>query len=289
MRSLADDTELKLLSLNTGGVRAHGSFLTVLEALQRHGISVVSPWREQIAETGLKQAAKALRDGGFSLSGYCRAGLFPTDPERRREVRDDNRRAVDEAAELGAACLVVVVGGLPQFTHPGAKPSKDIGAARAEVHDGLATLLEYAEKAGVKLGLEPLHPISAAQRSCVNTLRQALDMCDQLDPDRSRGLGVTVDVYHVWWDFEVYEQIRRIGPDRLLAFHVSDWLVPTDHMLAGRGMMGDGVIEIAKLRDAVEAVGYSGAIEVEVLSDAWAKRPLDEYLATAVERYRTAC
>ncbi|MEX0854010.1 MAG: sugar phosphate isomerase/epimerase family protein [Bauldia sp.] len=289
MRNLAADTDLRFLSLNTGSVRGQGDLLAILEAAKRHGVSVVSPWREQVAAVGLGRAAKALRDGGFSLSGYCRAGLFPTDAAHRQEVRDDNRRAVDEAAALAAPCLVVVVGGLPQFARPGSEPSRDIAGARAQVRDGLVELLTYAATAGVKLAIEPLHPMMAAERSCLNTLRQALALCDDLDPDRSDGLGLAVDVYHIWWDFEVYEQIRRIGRDRLLAFHVSDWLVPTENLLAGRGMMGDGVIEIAKLRAAVEAEGYAGACEVEVLSAAWAARPLDAFLATAIQRYRTVC
>jgi sugar phosphate isomerase/epimerase len=289
MRDLAADADLKFFSLNTGSVRAHGDLFTILDAASRHGISVVSPWREQVAAVGLDRAAKALRDGGFTLSGYCRAGLFPTDAAHRQEVRDDNRCAVDEAATLAAACLVVVVGGLPQFARPGSMPSKDIAGSRAEVRDGLAELLEYAAPAGVKLAIEPLHPMTAAERSCLNTLRQALDLCDTLDPDRSRQLGLTLDVYHVWWDFEVYEQIRRIGRDRLHAFHISDWLAPTVDLLAGRGMMGDGVIEIKKLRAAVEAEGFDGACEVEVLSAEWAKRPIDEFLATAIERYRAVC
>ena len=142
---------------------------------------------------------------------------------------------------------------------------------------------------GMPLALEPLHPMMAAERCAVNTLRQALDLCDALDPDRSRGLGVAVDVYHVWWDFEVHEQIRRIGRDRLLAFHVCDWLVPTVDRLQGRGMMGDGVIEIASLRESIEAVRDDVACEVEVLSSAWGERPMDEVLSIAVERYRTAC
>jgi sugar phosphate isomerase/epimerase len=194
MRDLAADADLRFFSLNTGSVRAHGDFFTILEAAKRHGISIVSPWREQVAAVGLDRAAKALRDGGFTLSGYCRAGLFPTDAARRAEVRDDNRRAVDEAAALAAPCLVVVVGGLPQFARPGSTPSKDIGGAREEVRDGLAELLEYAAPAGVKLAIEPLHPMTAAERSCLNPLRQGLDLCDAHDPDRTRGLGLTVDV-----------------------------------------------------------------------------------------------
>jgi sugar phosphate isomerase/epimerase len=139
------------------------------------------------------------------------------------------------------------------------------------------------------LALEPLHPMTAASRSCLNTLRQALDLCDELDPGRDRGLGVAVDVYHVWWDFEVYQQIERTGADRLHTFHLCDWLEPTEDMLVGRGMMGDGVIDIPRLRAAVEAVGYTGPCEVEVLSKSWWARPIDEVLAVAVERYRTVC
>jgi sugar phosphate isomerase/epimerase len=191
MRDLAADAELRFFSLNTGSVRTHGDLFAILGAAARHGISIVSPWREQVAAVGLEPAARALRDGGFTLSGYCRAGLFPTDVAHRQQVRDDNRRAVDEAATLAAPCLVVVVGGLPQFSRPGSAPSKDIAGARAEVRDGLAELLQYAAGAGIKLALEPLHPMTAAERSCLNTLRQALDLCDDLDPERALGLGLT--------------------------------------------------------------------------------------------------
>ena len=141
----------------------------------------------------------------------------------------------------------------------------------------------------MRLALEPLHPNMAAERCAVNTLRQALDLCDVLDPDRSRGLGVAVDVHHVWWDFEVHDQIRRIGADRLLGFHVCDWLAPAADHPPGRGMMGDGIIEIRKLRESVEAVRPDIPCEVEVLSPAWGTRPMDEVMATAIERYRTAC
>jgi sugar phosphate isomerase/epimerase len=289
MRDLAADRDLQFFSLNTGTVRAHGDLRTILEAAARHGIRTVSPWRDQVQAMGVHRAGSWLNDSGFSLSGYCRGGLFPCDPSQKSAVRDDNRRAVDEAAELGAPCLVIVAGGLPQYNRLGSEPSNDVARARAQVLDGLAEMLDYASKSGMKLALEPLHPMTAAERSCVNTLRQALDICDVLDPERARGLGVAVDVYHVWWDFEVLQQIQRIGANRLLAFHICDWLVPTRDTLNDRGMMGDGVIEIAKLRQAVESEGYSGACEVEVLSTAWGKRPIDEVLATAIERYRTVC
>lgn len=288
MRDLSADTELKHFSLNTGTLRDH-DLPAILEAASRHGISQISPWRHQVAAIGLDRAVKAVRDGGFVLSSYCRGGLFPTDKAHRLEVRDDNRRAVDEAVELGAPCLVIVSGGLPQFTYPEVAPSRDIVDARRQVHDGIAELLDYAETVGMPLALEPLHPMTAASRCCLNTMRQALDICDGLDPERNRQIGIALDVYHVWWDPELYEQIERTGIERLLNFHICDWLEPTTNMLAGRGMMGDGVIEIPRIRAAIEAMGFAGACEVEILSTDWWKRPIDEILSTAIERYRTVC
>ena len=290
MRNLADDEALKHLSLNTATVRKHGDLFMIADAARRHGISCLSPWREQVESVGLDRAVKAIRDGGFRLSGYCRGGMFPTDPSRRTEVLDDNRRALDEAAALGSPCLVLVVGGLPQFSRPGSSPSKDIAGARMQVVDALSALLDHADAVGVSLGLEPLHPMYAADRACVNTLAQALDICDALDPDSVRKLGVVIDVYHVWWDPAVMAAIGRAGAQkRILAFHINDWLVPTRDLLLDRGMMGDGVIEIRKLRAAVEAQGFSGPCEVELLSEAWWARPIDDVLATIIERYRTVC
>ncbi len=143
-------------------------------------------------------------------------------------------------------------------------------------------------KAGMPLAIEPLHPAYAADRACVNTTKQALDICDRLDPHRSGALGVALDVYHIWWDPEVLAQIARAGKDRLLAFHVCDWLVPTKDILNDRGMMGDGVIDIRSLRSAVEAQGFAGYSEVEIFSGAWWERPMDEVLRTCCERHRTA-
>jgi len=289
MRDLSADKDLRFLSLNTATVRKQGDLPAILDAARRHGISMVSPWRDQVHEIGLDRAVRALRDGSFGLSGYCRGGLFPTDDTHQREVRDDNRRAVDEAVALGAPCLVIVVGGLPQFTRPGSAASRDLADARAQVADGVAEMLDYAETAGMPLALEPIHPMMAAERSCLCTLRQALDLCDTIDPHRSRGLGIALDVYHVWWDAEILAQISRIGADRMLTLHVCDWLVPTKSILTGRGMMGDGVIEIRKLRAAVEALGFKGACEVEILSDEWWSRPIDDVLPVIIERYRTVC
>ncbi|HYG91407.1 MAG TPA: sugar phosphate isomerase/epimerase family protein [Azospirillum sp.] len=275
------------LSINTATVKAQGDLVRIVEACARHGIRAISPWRDQVAAIGLERAVQAVRAAELELSGYCRGGMFPADPSRRTGVRDDNRRAVDEAKALGARCLVLVVGGLPQFSRPGSAPSKDLGGAHAMVEDGIAELLEYARGMGMPLAIEPLHPMYAADRACVNTMRHALDLCDRLDPGRTGMLGVAVDVYHVWWDPELEAQIARAGRDRLLAFHVCDWLVPTTDLLLDRGMMGDGVIDLPRVRGWVEAQGYAGHAEVEIFSNHWWARPMDEVLATCIERHRT--
>jgi len=246
------------LSLNTATVRRQGDLLEIIEACARHGIRAIDPWRDQVAAIGLERAARTLRDAGLELSGYCRGGMFTSDSAHRIEARDDNRRAVDEAKALGAPCLVLVVGGLPQYSRPGSVASKDIPAARAQVEEAIAEMMEYARDARMPLAIEPLHPAYAADRACVNTTRQALDICDRLDGGRTGALGVALDVYHIWWDVELLGQISRAGKGRLLAFHVCDWLVPTKDILNDRGMMGDGVIDIRSVRRAVEAQGFEG-------------------------------
>lgn len=285
MRDLSGDH--RWLSLNTATVRKQGSLLDIIDACARNGIRAIDPWRDQVAAIGLDRAVRAVKDAQLELSGYCRGGMFPADPAHRSQARDDNRRAVDEAAALGASCLVLVVGGLPQYSRPGSAPSKDIWGAQAQVEDGIAELLAYARTAKLPLAIEPLHPMFAADRACVNTTRQALDLCDRLDPARTGALGVAIDVYHVWWDFELMPQIERAGHDRLLAFHVCDWLVPTTDMLNDRGMMGDGVIDIPRIRAAVEAQRFSGYVEVEIFSNRWWAMPVDDVIATCVARMKT--
>ncbi len=285
MRDFSGDH--RWLSINTATVRKQGDLLAIIEACARLGIRAVDPWRDQVAAVGVDRVAKALREVGLDVSGYCRGGMFPADGAHAAQARDDNRRAVDEASALGASCLVLVVGGLPQYSRPGSAPGRDIAAARAQVEEGLAELLSYARQAKMPLALEPLHPMYAADRACVNTLRQALDLCDRLDPARSGLLGVAVDIYHVWWDFELLTQIKRAGRGRLLAFHVCDWLVPTKDLLNDRGMMGDGVVDIRKIRGAIEAEGFDGYAEVEVFSHDWWARPMDGVLATCIERFKS--
>ena len=285
MRDLAID--LSHLSINTATVRKQLELPGIIEQCVRRGIRLVCPWRDQVHAAGIEKVAKHLRDAGVSLSGYCRGGFFPaSDAAGLTAALDDNRKAVDEAKLLGAPCIVMVVGSLPGAL-TGAPTSHDLALARQQVLDGLGATLAYAQTVGMPIAIEPLHPMQAAERACVNTLEQALDMCDALDPDASGKVGVVVDAYHVWWDPKLESQIRRAGAKRLLAYHICDWLLPTRDLVNDRGMMGDGVIELRKLRGLVEGSGYRGPVEVEIFSETWWGAPAAEVLDQCVSRYHT--
>ena len=271
------------LSLNTATVREQWNLRQCVEGCVRHEIGGIAPWRDKLHEAGVDEGARMIADAGLKASGLCRGGWYTADGALTSQVIDDNKRAVEEAVAIKAECLVMVVGGL-------SAGSKDIAAAHRLVEDGLGATLEFARTAGMPIAIEPLHPMYAADRACVNTMRQALDICDRLDPEASGAIGVACDVYHVWWDAELPEQIIRAGASRLLAFHICDWLVPTRDLLLDRGMMGDGVIDIPRIRQQVEEAGFSGLNEVEIFSaDNWWKRDPDEVLATIVERGKTVC
>jgi sugar phosphate isomerase/epimerase len=269
------------LSINTATVRQQWRLDAIIDGIARHGIRGISPWRDQVAELGLAETARRIRAHDLTVTGYCRGGMFPAaDAAGRQSARDDNRRAVDEALAVGAQCLVLVVGGLPAG-------SKDIAGARAQVRDGIAELLDYSRGVGMPLAIEPLHPMYAADRACVNTMAQANDLCDELGDE---GLGIAVDLYHVWWDPQLPAQIARAGKKRLLAFHICDWRVPTRDLLLDRGMMGDGVIDIPAARALVEAQGYDGMHEVEIFSSQdWWLRPPDEVLRICKARHQACC
>jgi sugar phosphate isomerase/epimerase len=261
------------LSLNTATVRKQWNLAQIIDGCARHGIRGISPWRDQVAAMGLKNASSSIKQGGLTVTGLCRGGFFTA-----KDWRNDNRRAIEEAHELNAQCLVLVVGGLPAG-------SKDLSGARNQVKDGIAAILPEARKAGVPLAIEPLHPMQAAERACINTLEQALDLCDVL----GEGLGVAVDVYHVWWDPKLESQVRR-ARKRILAYHICDWLVPTRDLLNDRGMMGDGVIDLPRIRSWVETAGYAGFQEVEIFSELdWWKRDPDEVLRVCKERHLKVC
>jgi sugar phosphate isomerase/epimerase len=271
-----------LLSINTATVREQWTLPQIIDGCARHGIRGIAPWRDQVANTGLDESARRIRDAGLQVSGYVRGGMFTaTDDAGLRAALDDNRRAVDEALAVGARCLVLIAGGLPKDAS-GRPGSKDLIAARAMVRDGIGQLLDYAHAASMPLAIEPLHPMYAADRACVSTLAQANDLCDELGD----GVGVAVDAYHVWWDPDLAREIARAG-SRILAYHVNDWLVPTHHLLLDRGMMGDGVIDLRAMRAMVEAAGYRGHCEVEILSERWWQRDPDEVLRICLDRHQT--
>lgn len=274
------------LSINTATLRKQWKLEDIVAGVAQMGIRGIAPWRDQVAQAGLKNIAMRIRDAGLAVSGYCRGGMFPAlDRAGRAAVRDDNRRAVDEALAIGARCLVLVVGGLPK-DRDGRIASRDIAGAREMVRDGIGELLDYAKTAGMPLAIEPLHPMYAADRACVNTMAQANDLCDELAPRGSDGLGLAVDVYHVWWDPQLEAQIRRAGEaDRLFAYHICDWLVPTRDLLNDRGMMGDGVIDLPLIRGWMEQSGYRGLHEVEIFSDRWWAEEPRHTLVTCIERH----
>ncbi len=272
--------ELKRLAINQATTRTQWSLRQAIEGYARHGVKGIAVWRDKLAECGVAEAAGMLNDHAMTVTGLCRGGMFPAaDGPGIQAALDDNRRAIDDAAAIGAQCLVLVVGGLPKI-------SRDIAGARAMVRDGIAAILPHARGANMPLAIEPLHPMYAADRACVNTMAQANDLCDELGD----GLGIAVDVYHLWWDPDLEKQIARAGKKRILGFHICDWLVPTRDMLLDRGMMGDGVIDIARIRGWVEDAGYDGYHEVEIFSqENWWKRDPDEVVGTCIERHRTVC
>ncbi|HEY7488630.1 MAG TPA: sugar phosphate isomerase/epimerase family protein [Streptosporangiaceae bacterium] len=272
------------LSLNQWTTR-RWSVPDAVDGCLRHGIEAIGLWREEVAAYGLNATAKLVNDSGLRASSLCRGGFLTSDSP----WLDDNQRAIDEAAELTAACLVLVVGGLPGVVPGEALPdafSRDLPAARERVAEALTTLVPYAAERGVRLALEPLHPMYCADRAVVSTLKHALDLAEPYPAER---VGVCVDTFHVWWDPEVFAQIARAGAaGRIASFQICDYLVPLPaDVLLGRGMMGDGVIDFPAFYRAVNDTGYDGDIEVEIFNaDIWAADP-DSVVATMKARYAT--
>ena len=265
-------TDARRLSFNQATAE-RASLREVVESCARHEVPYVSLWRHKIAECGLDAAARLVRDAGLRVSSVCRGGMFPAQTAAERALRiEDNRRAIDETAALGAEVLVLVCG---------AAPDRDIAAARAMVADGIAAIAPYARERSVRLGIEPLHPAFAAERSCITTMREARRISEQFD---AATVGVVVDVYHVWWDPERAAEIAALG-DRIAGYHVNDWLVPVKNVLMNRGMMGDGVIELRRIRGEVERAGYRGPIEVEIFNESIWEKPVDELVRQTRERF----
>jgi len=267
--------ELSRLSLNQITVE-QWSLPEVVEGCGRAGLTMLGPWRHKVAEVGVEEAGRRIRAAGLRVSSLCRGGFFPAaDGVGLRAADRDNRRAVEEAAMLGTDVLVLVCG--PPI-------GRDVEGARTQILAGIERLVPHAEDLGVRLAIEPLHPMMISERSAIVTLGEANDLAERFDAHR---VGVVVDAYHVWWDPRLYEEIARAGR-RIFGYHVADWLVPTTDRLQGRGMMGAGVIELKRIRAAVEDAGYDGPIEVEVINrHAW-QRPGDEIVTEACESFLRA-
>lgn len=265
------------LSLNTKTTNSW----TLREAVQgaaAAGLPAVGLWRDRVAEAGLAEAGKILQDNGIRVSTLCRGGFLTARDTSALDTSalDDNRHAIDEAAALGAPELVMVAGGIPD---------RDLPGARARLADRLATLVPHAIERGVRLALEPLHPMYCADRAVISTLSQALAVAA---PHPAHAVGVVVDTFHVWWDPDLPAQIVKAGEqDRISSYQICDWLVPmAADPLMSRGMMGDGVIDFASITEMVTAAGYRGDIEVEIFNeDVWAA-DAHAVLATMKRRYR---
>ena len=272
MRDLIGHPEL--CAINTATLGFQKPLVETVEAIARAGFGGIAPWRRELEGQNVNAISKHIRDAGLKVTGYCRSTYIPagTRSEFENSIQD-NYRALDDAATLGAESLMIVTGTLPA----------DLVLARAQVAEGVHMLCDYAKPLGLKISLEPLHPVYALDRSCINTMAQALDLCETIDADN---LGICIDAYHVWWDPNLNRDIARAGlKNRIFGFHVNDWLVPTTNILNDRGMMGDGIVDLKNLRGLVEGAGYNGLIEVEIFStENWWKKPIAETLQVIKQR-----
>jgi sugar phosphate isomerase/epimerase len=272
-------------SINTATLGHRDPIAVTIDRIAKAGFGGLAPWRHEVEGADVSKIARQIRALELKVTGYCRSTYFPASTEEQRLANiQSNVRALNDAAELGAECFVMVVGGLPEG-------SRDLSDARAQVQDGIGALLEAARKLGVRLAIEPLHPMYAGERSVINTIDQANALARELDPHNDGFLGIAVDVYHCWWNPQLEAAVSSIGKDnRILAYHVSDWLVPTTDTLLDRGMMGDGVIDLKGFRQSVENAGYARMVEVEIFSrDNWWKLPPDLVLQTCAERLQSVC
>ena len=283
MRNL--NRRLDLCSINTATLGHREPIGRVIDRVAAAGFGGIAPWRRDLEGEDVNAIARQILALGLTVTGYCRSTFIPaaTREQFERNIAD-NKAALADAATLGARCFVMVVGGVPEG-------SRDLAGAREQVAEGVHALLDTARELRVPLALEPLHPMYAANRSVLNTVAQALAMCETLDPDRSGWLGIAVDAYHCWWDPSLHDSIARAGKaGRILAYHVCDWLHDTQDMLLDRGMMGDGIVDLGSLRQSIEQAGYDGLVEVEIFSrEHWWRRDADEVLATCAQRLQTIC
>jgi len=280
-------TDHSALALNTAslghnleGYGAGWSPERIIDACAERGFGSIVFWRREVGSRAI-EIGERVRANGLSVAGLCRTPfLVGAEAVDRQRVIDEAKAAIDMAAGLGASVLTIVVGGV----HPG---TKGTGESLKIVADRVGEIAPYAAGRNVKLALEPLNPVYAGNRSCLTTLRDAVDICEAVG---AANLGVAVDVYHVWWDREIAAPLQRAGAERIFGYHLCDWLPDTRDVLLDRGMMGDGVADLKALRRSVEDAGYTGPCEVEIFSaNNWWKRDPGEVLDVMVERFRTSC
>ncbi|MFD5187225.1 sugar phosphate isomerase/epimerase family protein [Streptomyces sp. NPDC058357] len=265
------------LSINQETIK-QWSLPELAEGCVKAGIDKVGLWRAPVQSYGVERTAALLADHGLSVTSLCRGGFFTAlDPAERSRALDDNRAALDEAAALSTDTLVLVSGGLPEG-------SKDLHGARERIADALGELAPYAAERGVRLAIEPLHPMFASDRCVVSTLSQALDLAERFPADQ---VGVVVDTYHIWWDDQAPAQIARAGAGgRIHSFQLADWITPLPAgVLLGRGQLGDGSVDFRAFRTLVEATGFDGPIEVEIFNEGLWARDGAEVLAEVASRY----
>jgi sugar phosphate isomerase/epimerase len=269
-------TDLSRLCIHTITTKPWG-IEEAAENYSAYGVKGITVWRDALTGRNIKQTGEKLRRHGLSVVSLCRGGFFPGKESARRQAAiDDNRRAIEEAFELGTRLIVLVCG---------ADPAQSLEDSRKQIHDGIAAILPDAKAAGVKLAIEPLHPMYADTRSAINTLAQANDLAEKLN---SPWAGVAVDVYHLWWDPRLEEEIKRSARNgALMAFHVCDWKSPTVDILNDRGLMGEGCIPLRKIRSWVEAAGFNGFIEVEIFSNYYWKQDQSVFLKKIISAYKT--
>ncbi len=275
MRDLKGHPEL--CAINTATLGFQKDIFETIDAIARAGFGGIAPWRRDLEKQDKSLVAKHIRDAGLKVTGYCRSTYIPANTRAEFDKNiQDNFHALDDAAVLGALSFTIVTGTLPD----------DLNSAYAQVREGISLLCDYAKPLGVKIAIEPLHPVYATNRSCINLLAQGLDLCDAIGAEN---VGVCIDVYHTWWDPYLARDIAQAGhKNRILGYHVSDWLLPTTDILSDRGMMGDGVIDLKSIRRLIENAGYGGLIEVEIFSaENWWKRPIAETLDVIKNRMDT--
>ena len=252
------------------------SIETSAHNFSKAGVTGITVWRDALDGRDIKQTGQLLRDSGLNIVSLCRGGFFPSrDILKRKAALDDNRKAIEEAADLGTSMIVLVCG---------SDPTQPLEDSRKQIQDGIAAILPQAQAAGIKLAIEPLHPMYADTRSAINTLAQANDMAIELN---SPFVGVAVDVYHLWWDPTLEQEIKRCGKNNhLFAFHICDWNVPTTDFLLDRGLMGEGCIPIKKIRSWIEETGYTGFYEVEIFSTKFWKEDQSQFLTKIIKAYQ---